>query len=232
MTQSSVTKLMYLVWGDDLGLRLRDPQLRERLLAAGAVRLQLNLDDEPVREALRLQTFADPVGAVVSVWTDGETSDVTLALDEALAGEPGRLAGWQVEERRPLDPPEAYDGSRADTLANVAVLRRPSELTHEEWLGRWLGQHTAVAIETQATFGYLQNIVIAPVTPGAPHIDALVEELFPSAAVQDMHAFYGSDGDDEELTRRITRLMESVTRIGADRDLDLVPSSRYLFDLA
>ena len=38
-----------------------------------------------------------------------------------------------------------------------------------------------------------------------------------------MHAFYGSGGDDAELTARITRLMASVARIGADRDLDLVP---------
>ena len=44
-----------------------------------------------------------------------------------------------------------------------------------------------------------------------------------------MHAFYGSGGDDAELDRRITELMASVSRIGADRDLDLVPTSRYLY---
>ena len=113
----------------------------------------------------------------------------------------------------------------------MAVLRRPDELDREEWLHRWLEHHTPVAIETQATFGYLQNIVLGPVTPDAPRVDAIVEELFPSAAMNDMHAFYGSGGDDEELTRRITRLMESVATIGADRDLDLVPTSRYLYAL-
>ena len=120
---------------------------------------------------------------------------------------------------------------RADALANIAILRRPEELSREEWLRRWLEEHTSVAIETQATFGYLQNIVVGPVTIDAPRVDALVEELFPSAALGDMHAFYGSGGDDDELGRRITRLMESVTRIGADRDLDLMPSGRYLFDV-
>ena len=64
-----------------------------------------------------------------------------------------------------------------------------------------------------------------------PFVSAFVEELFPTAAITDMHAFYGSGGDDAELTARLTRLMTSVARIGADRDLDLVPTSRYLVDL-
>ena len=85
---------------------------------------------------------------------------------------------------------------------------------------------------TQATFGYVQNVVVRAVTEDAPRVDALVEELFPSAAMTDMHAFYGSGGDDAELNDRFTRLMTSVARFGADRDLDLVPSSRYVYTLA
>lgn len=216
---------MFLLWGADLPLR--DPALHERLAAAGVRRWQVNLDDEPVAGALRLQTFDEPVRAVASAWTDGSPGDVV----DVLASVADRVAGWLVEERRPLDPPEMTDGSRADALANVAVLRRPEELAHDEWLRRWLEHHTPVAIETQATFGYLQNVVLSPVTPDAPRVDAIVEELFPTEAIGDMHAFYGSGGDDDELTRRITRLMESVATIGADRDLDLVPSSRYLYAL-
>ena len=125
---------------------------------------------------------------------------------------------------------------RRTTLDDIAArllsgTARAADLDRDEWLHRWLEHHTPVAIETQATFGYLQNIVTRAVTPDAPHVDAIVEELFPSAALDDMHAFYGSDGDDAELTRRITRLMESVATIGADRHLDLVPTSRYLFNL-
>ena len=113
----------------------------------------------------------------------------------------------------------------------MAVLRRPESLEREEWLHRWLVDHTPIAIETQATFGYVQNIVVEAITENAPTVDAIVEELFPAAAATDMHAFYGSGGDKDELTRRITRLMESVGRIGADQGINLVPSSRYLYDL-
>ena len=84
---------------------------------------------------------------------------------------------------------------------------------------------------TQATFGYAQNIVTRPVTDTPRQVDALVEELFPSAGMVDMHAFYGSGGDDAELDDRLTRLMTSVSRIGFDHDIDLVPSSRYVYML-
>ncbi len=47
-----------------------------------------------------------------------------------------------------------------------------------------------------------------------------------------MHAFYGSGGDDAELNRRLTELMASVARFGADHDLDLVPTSRYLYEVS
>jgi hypothetical protein len=224
VTQS---KLIYLVWGDDLAATLHEESLRSHLAQAGATRLQLNIDDEHVAAAMRIPTFERPVGAVVSVWTDGRAGDITSALQKAV----DRVHGWRVEERRRLDPPEVYDGSRADALANVAVLRRPAELSRQEWLRRWMVEHTPIAIRTQATFGYVQNIVEDPVTPDAPEVSAFVEELFPSAALTDMHAFYGSGGDDAELSRRLTELMASVARIGADRDLDLVPTSRYLYDL-
>ncbi|MCW2842786.1 MAG: hypothetical protein JWN22_702 [Nocardioides sp.] len=231
MTSPATTKLMFLLWGDDLPAALRDPDLHGRLAAAGVRRLQVNVDDEPVTAALRMQTFEEPVRAVVSVWTDGSAAHAAAALVSGLADDASKIAGWRVDERRPLDPPETYDGSRADTLANVAILRRPEELPREDWLAWWLGPHTQIAMETQATFGYLQNIVVEAVTPDAPRVDAIVEELFPSAALGDIHAFYDSDGDDDELGRRLTRLMESVAKLGADRDLDLVPSSRYLYDL-
>jgi hypothetical protein len=222
-----VTKLMYAVWGEDLPAVLHDADLHARLRAAGGQRLQVNVDDEAVAPAMRIPTFDDPIGAIVSVWTDGDPQPVS----DVLATVTTRLAGYEVEERLPIPPPEVGSGERMDTLANVAVLRRPEELSRDVWLHNWLVDHTPVAIATQGTFGYVQNVVLRPVTEDPPRIDALVEELFPTAAMSDMHAFYGSGGDDAELNDRFTRLMTSVARFGADRDLDLVPTSRYVYSL-
>jgi hypothetical protein len=220
-------KVVALV-ADDAPARWLDRSVHAVLAEAGVMRLQVNVSDDAVAGALRLQHLPAELTVVLSAWSDTE------AVPQVVAGLAGLGAPWAylVDERRPLDPPESWDGSRAAALANVAVLRRPAGLDREEWLRRWLGPHTTVAIETQATFGYLQNVVLRPLSAEAPAVDAVVEELFPPAAVTDIHAFYGSGGDDAELARRMTRLMESVATIGADRDLDLVPTSRYCFDLS
>jgi len=216
---------MFALWGADHAA-LREATLRADMAVGGVHRMQLNLDDADVAPAFRIAT-AEPISAIVSTWSDDETAPAAVAA--VLERVSGRVAGWRVDERRRLDPPEVPDGARAGALANVALIRRPAELPQSEWLRRWLVEHTPVAIRTQATFGYVQNIVVEPVTPAAPVVSALVEELFPSAAMTDQHAFYGSGGDQAELRRRFGTLMASVARIGADREIDLVPSSRYTY---
>ena len=218
---------MYAVWETTTDLRGAD--LLSALAAAGADRLVVEVDDEHVAEAqLRLSTYADPVHAVLSVWTEGDPRAVT----DVLTGTVGRLAGWVVDERLPLPPPEVQRGARADALVNVALLRVPDGMTRDAWLERWLDHHTAVAIETQATFGYVQNVVVEPLLEGQATVDALVEEFFPMAATTDVHAFYGSGGDDEELTRRMTVMLASVASFGAHENIDVVPSSRYEHELS
>lgn len=221
-------KLMYALWGSALDSALRGPQFHEAVRAAGATRLQVNVDDADVAPAmLRITTFDTPVRAVVSAWTEGETAGIS----QVLAGLAERCAGWEVQERMPLVPPPTADGVRTPALAQMAFLRIPADLDADEWLHRWQGQHTDVAIETQATFGYVQNRVMRTIL-GTDRVDALVEELFPMAAMTDVHAFYGSGGDDAELRRRIERMINSVTRFGAHANLDAVPTSRYVYQLA
>jgi hypothetical protein len=218
-------KIVAALWQPDLAA-LRSPAVRERLASLAVSRLQLNVDDEHVpASVLRLQHLDEPVTCLVSLWC----RDVGPL--EALAPLAGRLAAWEVEERVPLAPEPVPDGARLDGLAQVALLRRPADLPHEEWLAHWHGPHTDIAMETQATFGYVQNRVVRALSEGAPALDAIVEELFPTAAMHDIHAFYGSGGSAEELDRRLTRLMASCAVMGADRDLDVVATSRYRWEL-
>lgn len=220
---------MYAVWGDDLvAAELRD-ELPDELRRAGAERAVIEVDDEHVADAqLRLSTYADPVRAVVSVWTDGDPNAVTSVLRRHST----QLAGWVVEEHEPLPAPAVQDGARVDALVNVALLRVPEHMGRGDWLERWLDHHTGVAIETQATFGYVQNVVVEPLLEGQATVDALVEEFFPMAATTDLHAFYGSEGDDGELSRRMTRMLESVATFGAHENIDVVPTSRYELELS
>lgn len=204
----------------------RAAPLRDELGPAGVNELQVNIRDETVVGALSLQHLEHPIETVISV-SGGVQSEVLRILSAHIDD----AAGWEVEERTPLPPPPVPSGVRADALANLAFLRKPRELPYDAWLEHWQGPHTQIAMETQGTFGYVQNRVVRRLTAETPQVDAIVEELFPLAAVTDVHAFYGSGGDDAELSRRITRLMESVALMGADRDIDLVPTSRYVWRL-
>jgi hypothetical protein len=220
-------KVILALHGHDLGQTLLGPDLRAAVAAAGADRLQVNLDDGAVAPAMRFGP-GTPITAVVSAWTAADPAavvDVVRRVD-------GTADGWLVEEREPLVPPAVADGERADALANVAFLRRPASMPYDAWRADWLERHTQVAIDTQGTFGYVQNPVVEPLTRDAPDVAGIVEELFPMTAMADHHAFYGSGGDEDEFQRRFAALMESCARFGADQGLDLVPTSRYRFTLA
>lgn len=222
-------KIIVALWSSDVaGLQtsLRSELCRAGLATAGATRLQLNLDDDQIDErALRLQAFDAPLASVVSLWSsDPGPVEVLRAYADT-------LAAWEVEERVPLAPPQTDDGARADALAQVAFLRRPPELPYADWLAHWHGPHTQIAMQTQGTFGYVQNRVLRALDDDTPQVDAVVEELFPSGAVEDIHVFYGTDGTQADLDRRLGALMQSVATMGADRGLDVVPSSRYTWQL-
>jgi len=218
-----VTKLIAVYYGTDVADALHDPGLHTRLREAGATAIQVNVDDADVAPAMRFGP-GTPITGFLTVWT--ENADDTAQEMTALGTETHL---YRVTERRPVEPPSVPAGERADALANIAVLRKPEGMSQAEYLEIWIGSHTPIASETQHTFGYIQNIVEEALTPGAPVISAIVEELFLMAGMTDIHAFYGSGGDDAELSRRMDRLMTSVARFGADQGLDLVPTSRYLY---
>jgi hypothetical protein len=188
----------------------------------------VNVDDAAVSPALRFGP-GEPITALVSAWTERDPAALTGVVAEA-AGDPAPHA-YRVGERVRLDPLPVPDGARSDVLAQVALLRRPASMTRAAYLEYWLVHHTPIAIRTQGTVAYVQNVVEEALTPSSPEVAAIVEEHFPMAALTDPHAFYGSGGDDADLRRRIDDLMASVARFGADRDLDLVPTSRYFWSL-
>jgi hypothetical protein len=213
---------------DDWCARQRGP-VADALLELGVLGLSVNVRDDAVRQSLMTLTTLDPpVAAVVSMWTQqcyGE--QMTAALD-LLAKESEQLAAYLVTESVPLSAPAIESGSRTPGLANIALLRRPADMDQPTWLNRWQGDHTSVAIETQSTFGYTQNWVVRTLTPDAPGIAGIVEELFPIEAITDLHAFFGA-ADDNDLQDRLGRMVASTSAFGANENIDTVPTSRYVF---
>jgi len=208
--------------------RQRGP-VADALLGLGLPGLSVNLRDDAVRRSLMTLTTLDPpVVAVVSIWTQQcYGAQATAALD-ILAEECDQLGAYLVTESAPLPGPATELGFRTTGLANIALLRRPADLDVATWLNRWQLEHTPVAIETQSTFGYTQNWVVRTLTPGAPDFAAIVEELFPAEAVTDLGAFFGA-ADDADLQDRLGKMVASTSAFGANKNIDTVPTSRYVF---
>jgi hypothetical protein len=137
-----------------------------------------------------------------------------------------QFAAYLVTESVPLQASLEL-GCRTTGLANIALLRRPAELDEASWLTRWQRDHTPVAIETQATFGYTQNTVVRTLTPDAPVLAGIVEELFPAAAITDLKAYFGA-ADEDDLQHRLSRMVASTSAFGANENIDTVPTSRYV----
>jgi EthD domain len=208
--------------------QLRGPVARE-LLDLGLPGLTINVKDAQVRESLMTLTTLDPpVNAVVSIWTHQSYGTQVKAAITQLSEVATDVFGYLVTESIPLAPPVTEMGMRTTGLANIALLRRPVDLDEATWRHRWHVDHTPVAIETQATFGYIQNAVVRTLTQDAPALAAIVEELFPDAAVSDIKAFFGTE-DDDELGRRIARMVASTAAFGANENIDTVPTSRYVW---
>jgi hypothetical protein len=200
-----------------------------RLLDLGLQGVTLNLRDAPVRDSLMTLTTLDPpVQGLVNVWTDQHYGEQVRAALDLLRPHADHLAAYLVTESVPLPPPASPLGERCPGLVNIALLRRPEQMDEAFWLERWLGDHTPVAIATQATVGYVQNYVVRALTPDAPPVSAIVEELFPIEAVSSLHAFFGA-ADDADLTDRMATMIASTSAFGANRNIDTVPTGRYVF---
>ncbi len=201
----------------------------DALLDLGLPGVTVNVRDAAVRGSLMTLTTLDPpVQGFVSLWTQQHYGEQVASALEILAAQCDQLAAYLVTESAPMPPPRAPSRERVAGLANIALLRRPADLDEPTWLARWQGDHTPVAIETQSTFGYVQNYVVRALTPDAPPLSAIVEELFPIEAVGSLHAFFGA-ADDADLADRMGRMVASTSAFGANQNIDTVPTGRYVF---
>lgn len=228
-------KMIYLVWKheNESPEQFRSKllgEVSEALLSKGVHGLRINVDDEDVAPAARLRILATkpPISGMVSLWVD--TAIRRRPLEDILANATARMAGYLVTESEPLVNTKHVvpAGHRTPGMAQVALLRRPPRLAYEQWIDIWHGSHTKVAIETQSTFGYRQNVIARPLTYVAPPYDAIVEEGFPEGAMTDPMVFYDAGGDEAKLKERQDRMTRSVQSFLDFGKIDCIPTSEYV----
>ena len=229
-------KVLYVLW--------RSPELSKdafadqvcgpvaaKLLDCGARGVEVNVDDRDVSGSImRIVTSDPPMSALVCVWLDAASDLARKPVDDVVNGVAHRVAAYLVTESEPLrnTAHPAIPGQRTFGVNNIAFLRRPADLDHPTWLRRWQTDHTSVAIHTQSSFGYVQNVVTRPLTADAPTWDGIVSELFPPAALTDIQAMFAASGDPARFQQNAAAMRASTARFGAETGLTVLPTSQYL----
>ena len=220
-------KVVFLLWGaldPDQGDAVRDELLitvAPELLSAGVRGLTVNVHDTRAAEA---PSPAPPPGdeaaplAQVSVWLDsydkrGDVDDTLGALGLPVSG---HLVTESVYDDYGTTIHAASrtwpDGQRSPGVLTVALVHRPAGLAYAEWIERWHGTQSPESGRLQPRTRYVRNDVHRAVTPGAPQIDGIVEEGWPSAAhVADPMLFFNAEGDVGRLQANVERMMANVT---------------------
>ncbi|MGK2948243.1 MAG: hypothetical protein ACSLFP_06695 [Acidimicrobiales bacterium] len=220
-------KVVYLLWGSVDPVRgdeLRDRLLADTspaLLALGARGLTVNVHDSAAAAAP--SPAPPPAGepaplAQVSVWLD--SYDKRTGVDDALAAHGLEVSGHLVTESLYDDygtTPHAGlrtwpDGERSPGVLTVALVHRPADLDPHEWIERWHGVQSPASGRLQPRTRYVRNHVHRAVTPGAPQIDGIVEEGWPSAEhVAEPMLFFNAEGDPARMRAHVEEMMANVT---------------------
>ncbi len=228
-------KLVYVVWkkpeleAADFRSAVLGP-IAGRLAASGASKISANFADEDVEavQTARLTHLDPPIDAVVSFWMDD--SDLRGPQEQALADVCNRLAGYLVAESVPLanTTHTAPLGERVPGVNMVSLIEKPEEMDYLEWIGHWRGHHRKVALETQATYLYVRNVVVHPLTDDAPPWRGIVEEGFPTEAVTDPMIWYRAGGDQNKMQENLARMIESVQAFLDINRVESHPMSQYV----
>lgn len=232
-------KLLYAIWKP---AELPSPDFRARLLGemsealqlSGVQRLQVSISDEAVAPAsnLRQENTQPMMDGLVSFWLDSHLyRDQQQSIIERCVAQ---CHGYLVNESTPIvntQHPSAQ-GQRSYGMNQVAFFKKPDEQDRTDWMNIWHNSHTQIAIDTQSTFSYTQNLIVKALTDEAPIFDAVVEEHFPPQAMNCAYTFFDAfnqagEKDDELLNERGAAMLSSCVRFIDFGSLSVIPTSHY-----
>ena len=192
-------KLVYLLWrdaGDDAGRfaqRLRE-QAGPELIALGARDVVLHVADgaADLGASVPVRDERDLFAGTASFWLP--CVDDAPRFEAALAHAAARRAGYLVTESVPRDLARRdwQPGERSPGLVLISAFPQPARLARAEFIARWHGSHTPLALEVHPLWRYVRNVVARALTPGAAELAGIVEEhVREPADLLDPLRFYG-----------------------------------------
>jgi hypothetical protein len=232
-----VEKLLYPVWkaqsltGDEFRDELLHQLAPKLTRIEGVYGLRLCVADSAVSAAAgrRIESHAPVPDAMLSLWVNfaGAAGHWEPLIDAHVS----HKTAYLVAEAEPLVSQELHPsrpGERLYGMCHVVFMSAPEDMGRDAWLAVWKDSHTQVAIDTQSTFGYRQNLVVRRLGEDTPPCHAVVEENFPPEAMTSDHAFYATGGDEAILQQHMNAMMESCARFIDFQEIDVIPMSEYL----
>lgn len=145
-------------------------------------RYVLNLVEDPQEKT------PDAFDAVAELWYDSvETWDdhsqryaspeSRATVERSRAALVASSAGYHVDPTVQRDYDRTWpDGERSPGVKTVVPLLRKEGLSREQFVDHWLRIHAPLSLQHVLGIGrYVTNVVVAPLTPGAPPADGIVE---------------------------------------------------------
>jgi len=234
-------KIIYALWRrtdetrESLNRRLIE-EATPRLLALPNVRgLRFNLQDDTVRRAepLRQTATAPQMDAGAQIWLDVGHDAFRAPVDAILRDVSGRIGAWLVLESSviPNTAHPAQEGKRTEGWSQFCFLQRPARLSFDQWRHNWQVLHTPVAVDTQSNFEYRQNLIIRALIEGPFPYAAIVEECFPTDAMDDPRVFFDAIGDPTKYEANTRAMAESCARFvemgETGAGIDVLPTSQF-----
>jgi hypothetical protein len=224
-------KLFYVLWRGEEPAEAFTARLRalpDALAGQGAQRIRVGVPDVPLPhdDPYAGMRSTAPSG-FVSFWLN--SAYYRHAAEALVRDAAPRLAGYAVLESTILPNTVPASGAREDGFLQVCGFAALPGLTRAALWDAWLGKHTVVAVETQSTVFYNQNVVIRPMTAGAPAWDAIVEERFPAVALDDRAAYFAAGDDPARMAANIARMGESCAAFIDFTTITLMNCGEYRF---
>lgn len=204
-------KLIYTLWDVK-------PTLTAAMSECVANDITINMSQNHEKQMQGVPPLPD---VVVSFWLNSAYN--RSAVEAVMSAHSSRIAGYVVSPSQPLNDP-----APENWFTQIAFLKKPEAMDRQDWLRIWLDEHTKVAIETQSTFYYAQNIVARCLDDDAPQWDAIIEERFPAAALTSDHAFFDA-ATDNALEFNRAAMMKSCARFIDFRAMNaIITTSRVI----
>lgn len=213
-------KVFYLLWGTEARL------LGDTARALRAERVRYGLPDVPLPRD-------DPYAAMRATAPDGFISAFVPSATQhhAITGQIRRaaraMAAYAVQESTILPNTAPAAGVREAGFLQVCAFAARPGLSRAALFDRWLGHHTGVAVRTQSTVFYNQNIIVRPLTDGAPAWDAIVEERFPAAALDRRDVYFAAEDDPARMETHQREMAESCAEFIDFNTITLMNCGEY-----